>query len=254
VIYRANRLKQTLARGGRARAGWLFSDAPVNAEIMGLAGFDALLLDREHSAAGFETCVATMRAIRAAGDSTILVRAAENSVSELKRLLDLGAEGVLLANVESAEEARDAVAACRYPPRGRRGMQYPLSRAASWGLDADTYVATIEDNLLVAAMIESPAGVEAIDGIAAVDGIDMLFIGPGDLSAGAGHATDYAHPVVASLLETAEARVRRSGKLLGGAAWPGHPPEALFARGYSFVSFTSDVALLRDAAMAAARA
>ncbi len=77
-----------------------------------MAGFDALLLDREHSAASIETCVHAMRAIRTAGDSTILARAAENDTSELKRLLDAGVEGVLLANVESADEARHAVSAC----------------------------------------------------------------------------------------------------------------------------------------------
>ncbi|MDB5367868.1 MAG: 4-hydroxy-2-oxovalerate aldolase [Rhodospirillales bacterium] len=252
-MYRPNRLLAALRRNEKLRAAWLFSDAPVNGEIMGLAGFDALLLDREHSAASIETCVASMRAIRTAGDSTILARAAENDVSELKRLLDAGVEGVLLANVESASEARHAVSACRYPPRGKRGMQYSLSRAAGWGRDADSYAATISDNLLIIAMIESPDGVAAIDEIAAVDGIDMLFIGPGDLSATAGHERDYDHPTVRDLIETAETRIKRSGKLLGGAAWPGHGPDALFARGYNFVSYTSDVALLRDAAFEAAR-
>lgn len=252
-MFRSNKLRASLIAGGNALGAWVFTGSVDNAEILGAAGFGAVLIDREHSATGLESVVAMMRGVRCAGDSTILVRAATNDATELRRLLDNGAEGILLANVQSADEARHAVSCCRYPPGGRRGLHYTVSRAAGWGNDAAAYAAGVQDNLLVIAMIESVEGVAAIDAIAAIDGIDMLFLGPLDLSASAGHPGDYEHPAVREQFRLAEAKIRASGKLLGGAAWPGNLAPALFQRGYSFVSSTSDVGLLRDAANAAAR-
>src|SRR5690349_15484932 len=176
-----HRFLERLEAGARCRGAWLFLGSPDAAEVLGHAGFDALIIDHEHSPGGIETAVHQMRAIRAAGDAAILARLGGNDDAAIKRLLDCGAEGLLLPNVESAAQARDFVAACHYPPRGRRGTHLSVSRAAAWGFESEAYLRD-SGKLFLAAMIESAAGVRAIPEISRVDGLTMLFIGPGDLA------------------------------------------------------------------------
>jgi 2-keto-3-deoxy-L-rhamnonate aldolase RhmA len=246
------RLLDRLEAGEHCRGAWLFLGSPDAAEVLGHAGFDALLIDHEHSPGGLETAVHQMRAIRAAGDATILARLGSNDPAAIKRLLDCGAEGLLLPNVESAEEARAFVAACRYPPKGRRGAHFTVSRAAGWGFRSDECYRDAE-TIFLAAMIESLAGVRAIPDIALVVGLSMLFIGPLDLTGSIGRMGQWNDPEVVSLLADAEAATLASGMALGGALVPGDTPRAAFARGHRFVTVGSDVGMLRQAAEQLAR-
>lgn len=234
------------------RGAWLFLGSPDAAEVLGRAGFDALIIDHEHSPGGLETAVHQMRAIRAAGDATILARLGSNDAAAMKRLLDCGAEGLLLPNVESAEEARAFVAACHYPPRGRRGTHLSVSRAAGWGFDSEAYYRD-SGRLFLAAMIESRAGVRAISEISRVPGLTMLFIGPGDLAAGIDRMGRYDDPDVVALMREAESAIRAGGLRLGGALVPGDSAPEAFGRGYCLATVGSDVGMLRHAAAALAR-
>ena len=247
---RQARFFQAIDRGDRLTGAWLFLGSPDAAEVLGHAGFDALIIDHEHSPGGMETAVHQMRAIRVAGDAAILARLGGNDAAAIKRLLDCGAEGLMLPNVESAEEARDFVAACRYPPKGRRGAHFTVSRAARWGLEGDAYCRDSE-RLFLAAMIESVAGLRAIPQIARVEGISMLFIGPLDLTGSAGLMGRWNDPAAIALLREAEAATLAAGKALGGATIPGESAQDCFARGYRFVTVGSDVGMLRDAAVKA---
>src|SRR4030095_2524428 len=134
--------------------------------------------------------------------------------------LDAGAEAVLIPSIDTPEEARAAVAACLYPPRGRRGTAASSVRASSYGMAPD-YVATCAENLLIACQIESAKAVENIDDILGVGGMDMLFIGPFDLSATVGQMGNLKHPEVALLIERADERIKGAGRALGRAAHPG---------------------------------
>lgn len=243
-----NRLLERLEAGGSCRGAWLFLGSPDAAEVLGLAGFDALIIDHEHSPGGIETAVHQMRAIRAAGDATILARVGSNDAAAIKRLLDCGAEGLLLPNVESAEDAAAFVAACRYPPKGVRGAHFTVSRAAAWGLHAEACHRDAE-RIFLAAMIESERGVRAIPAIARVDGISMLFIGPLDLTGSIGRMGQWRDPEVGALMRAAEESARSSGVMLGGALVPGDSARAAFARGYRFVTVGNDVGMLRQAAV-----
>ena len=183
-MYRPNVLKQRLRNGEKVLGCWTMLGQPQVVEILSLAGFDYLVLDQEHGLGDATSLAAQLHAMSAT-PTVGVVRVPWNDHVYLKRVLDVGAEAVLIPSVDTADEARAAVAACRYPPRGRRGTASSSVRASSYGM-APNYVATCADELLIACQIESATAVANIDAILAVDGIDLMFIGPFDLSATVG--------------------------------------------------------------------
>jgi 2-keto-3-deoxy-L-rhamnonate aldolase RhmA len=130
-----------------------------------------------------------------------------------------------------------------------RGAAHILNRASSYGLASEAYLRDAGHELLVICQIESLEAVANIEAISAVDGIDMLFIGPVDLSGSAGGIGDFSNPVFVDALARAERVIRESGKLMGGIPRPDVTPRDMFARGYDFVIASSDVLLLRNAAL-----
>lgn len=247
-MYRGNTLKQRLRNGERVLGCWTMLGQPQVVEILSLAGFDFLVLDQEHGLGDVTSLAAQLHAMSAT--STVgVVRVPWNDHVYLKRVLDVGAEAVLIPSIDTADDARAAVAACLYPPRGRRGTAASSVRASSYGMAAD-YIATCADNLLIACQIESARAVENIDAILAVEGIDLLFIGPFDLSATVGRMNDLKHPDVARLIEHAETRIRAAGRPMGTVPHPGCTWKDMFERGYQFVNAGSDIARLRDGSLA----
>ena len=172
-----------------------------------------------------------------------------NDPVEIKRALDTGVEGIMVPSVDTPEAALAAVAACHYPPRGIRGAAHILNRASSYGLESAAYLRDAGRELLVILQIESLEAVANLEEIAIIDGIDMLFIGPMDLSGSAGGIGDFDNPIFVEAIERAERVIRESDKLLGGIPRTGFTPLDMFARGYDFVIASSDVLLLRDAAL-----
>ena len=130
---RPNRLKALLQEGKLACGSWLTLCSPLGAEIMGLAGFDWLLIDMEHGSGDYQTLLGQLQAISCAGETTTVVRVQWNDPNIVKRVLDLGAEGVMVPGVRTVDEARQAVASLRYPPEGIRGIANV--RASRVGLD-----------------------------------------------------------------------------------------------------------------------
>lgn len=245
-----SRLVDRLAAGAASVGAWLFTASPDAAEILAIAGFDALVIDHEHTPGSIETAVHQMRAIRAAGEGTILVRLPGLDAERIKRTLDCGAEGLLLPDAKNAAQVRDFVAASRYPPRGRRGAHFTVSRAARWGADGERYYRECDSRLLLAAMIESDEAVRAIPEMTKVDGLSMLFVGPLDLTGSIGRMGEWDHPDCIALMREAEAAVIASGIALGGALVPGDSARACFSRGYRLVTVGSDAGMLRQAARA----
>lgn len=245
-------LKARLLAGEARLAAFLFTDSADVAEIMAVSGFDALIVDREHVASDMERAVGQLRAIRCIADIPVLVRLRDHGEGSIKPLLDAGFDGIVAANVTSAAAAGRLVAASHYPPLGRRGAQFTVSRAARYGLDAGEAVKRARADTLLIAMIESAAGLAAIPEIAAVPSIDMLFIGPLDLSADFGTYGDLTHPDLRAAIATAERSILQSGVMLAGALLPDDTARAAFARGYRLVTGASDVGLLLAAARSAA--
>jgi 4-hydroxy-2-oxoheptanedioate aldolase len=221
-MYRRNVLKSRLRAGESVYGAWVGSGSPGNAELLGHVGFDFLVLDLEHGAGELSDAVAMLRAAESSATPCI-VRAPWNDPIWLKRALDAGVDSVMIPSVETADAARAAVAACRYPPQGARGYAAGVVRASTFGLEPD-YVAKANDNLLIVLQIESKTAVEHAAEICAIDGVDVVFIGVNDLAGSIGRLEQLDHPDVRSLVDRAEEIILAAGKPMGtvpsaGASW-----------------------------------
>jgi len=246
-MFRENWLKSRLRAGKKSLGCWLAMGSPAAAEIIGLAGFDFALIDLEHGPGEYENAVAQMQAMSAA-PTTALVRVPTNDQIHIRRALDAGAEGIMVPMVETAEEAAAAVAACRFPPRGIRGSATSIVRAANYGMAEADYIDRFEDNLLILCQIETLKGIENIGEIAGVEGVDLLFVGPSDISTVMGYARQRDHADVKAMLARVEAEIKATGKWMGTVPRYGMSPPELFALGYDMVSGGSDSGHIRKVA------
>ena len=244
-----NPLKARLRAGKPALGCWLTFGSSVVAEILGLSGYDAVLIDLEHGFAGLPETVQCLQALSATGAAG-LVRVPDNDPVALKRVLDIGVTGVMIPNVGSAEGARAAIAACRYPPAGIRGAAYGMVRASGYGMAREAYLARGDEALLIICQIESRAGLDAIEEIAAVDGVDCLFVGPYDLSGSLGRLGQFTDPGVRAAVLDAERRIKRTGITLGALPSLGRSPAEMVRDGVDLVIAAADTGLLRKAAQA----
>lgn len=248
-MVRSNRLKERLREGQPSLGCWLHLASPIAAEVVAQAGYDAIVIDHEHGPGDLVNGLLQMQA--ASGTpATAILRVPWNDPVYIKRALDIGAEGIIVPSVQNAAEARAAVAACRYPPQGVRGFANQVTRSADYGARVEEYLAGLPENLLVICQIESVEAVGNAAEIAAVEGVDMLFIGPSDLAASAGHLGRPEHPVVRALIAETEGRAREAGRALGSVPVPGRSAREMLAGPYDFVVSGSDVALLRAGARA----
>jgi 4-hydroxy-2-oxoheptanedioate aldolase len=252
-MFRENSLRKKLQSGQKALGCWLALGNAATAEIAGLAGYDWVMIDHEHGPGDFQSAIAQMQAL-AAFETTSLLRVPWNDPVYIKRALDAGAEGIMVPMVETADEARAAVAACRYPPNGIRGAATSSVRAADYGLAEADYVAGAEAQLMIICQIETLTGIENIEAIAAVEGVDMLFVGPSDISTNLGYAKQRDHPKVKEVLAEVEKRIKDAGKWMGTVLRFGLDPQDLFDAGYDIVSGGSDSNHVRNAAVAQVKA
>lgn len=250
-MYRPNILKARLKAGENVYGAWVGSGSADNAEILGHAGFDFLVVDQEHGAGEMADAVAMLRAAESSGTPCV-VRAPWNDPVWLKRILDAGAEAVMIPSVETADLAAAAVRACRYPPQGARGYAAGVVRASTFGFEPG-YVHKANENLLIVVQIESAVAVEAAAEICAVEGVDVVFIGVNDLAGSIGRLEQLDHPDVRDLVRRAEDVILASGKPMGTVPSAGASWQELFGRGYRMVVGPHDVILLREAARAAVR-
>ena len=240
-----------LAAADRPFVGmWVCSGSPLLAEVAAGSGLDWLLIDMEHSANTLESVQVQLQAV-AAYPVTPLVRAPFNDQVAIKQILDLGAQNLIVPMVSSAEEARAAVAATRYPPEGVRGVGSALARSARWNR-VDRYLQESAEHTSLTVQIETTAGVEAAAEIAAVDGVDAVFVGPSDLSASMGLLGQQTHPDVVRAVESVFAAVHGTGTPVGVNAFDPAAADAYLAAGADFVAVGADVALLARASEALA--
>ena len=242
-----NQFRKDLIAGKNLIGCWCSLASPITTEVLGLAGFDWLLLDGEHSPNDVLSFVPPLMALKDSPSAPV-VRPQWNDTVQIKRLLDAGFHNFLIPFVQSADDARAAVAATRYPPQGVRGLSVS-QRNNRYGTVKD-YFKVVNDNIAVMVQIENITGVEAIDEICAVEGVDGVFIGPGDLSATMGYIGNPAHPEVQAVI----ARICASAKAHGTPVGILAPAEADARRylemGISFVAVGSDLGVFRNATQA----
>jgi 4-hydroxy-2-oxoheptanedioate aldolase len=213
----------------------------IVAEILAGSGFDWILVDTEHAPNELPGVFSQLQAM-AGGTAEPVVRAAWNDVVLIKRLLDIGARSLLVPFVQNAAEARQAVAATRYPPDGNRGFCV-APRANRYGR-VGGYHRDAHQEICVLVQVETRAAVDEIEAIASVDGVDGIFIGPGDLAADLGHLAHPKHPEVQAVIAEACTRIRAANKPAGMLT--GDPEEAIryLENGFTFVAVGSDAGLL----------
>jgi 4-hydroxy-2-oxoheptanedioate aldolase len=207
-----NRFKHRLAAGEQQIGLWVSLASAYSAELVAGSGFDWLLLDGEHSPNEVDNLLLQLQAV-APYPATPIVRAAWNDKVLVKRLLDIGAQTLLIPYVSTEAEAVEAVRAIRYPPRGVRGVA-GVTRASRYGRIAD-YAKRAEGELCLLVQVETREALDNLERIAGVDGVDGVFIGPADLAAGLGHLGDIAHPDVQAAIKEAIRRIRACGKAAG---------------------------------------
>lgn len=237
-----NPFKRAL-RAGRQQVGlWSSLAHPTSVEILAGSSFDWLLLDMEHSPNDVNMVLSQLQAAASGGKAHPIVRPPWNESVIIKRLLDAGAQTLLLPFVQNADEARRAVAATRYPPDGVRGFA-SSARAQRYGRVKD-YHAHAADEICVLVQVETPEALKHLEAIAAVDGVDGIFIGPGDLSSTMGMLGRQNHPDVVSTIEAAIRRIVATGKAAGILTSDETLAKRYIAAGTTFTAVGSDVGLL----------
>jgi 4-hydroxy-2-oxoheptanedioate aldolase len=242
-----NPLRRALAEG-RPTLGYLVSMPSVQT-VLALArtGVDWLMIDTEHAPISIES-VAAMIAATGGTPATPLVRVPGVRPELVKPALDSGALGIVFPQIATREDAEATVRAVRYAPAGERGYG-PTYAALRWGVSNLDYLKAANDAVLNIVLIESLAGVDALDDILKVDGLDVVAIARGDLSQNLGVAGQFDHPRLREVVARAEAKIAaRRDVTLGGIAFSADDARAMIARGYRFIVLGSDAALMAGAA------
>jgi 2-keto-3-deoxy-L-rhamnonate aldolase RhmA len=245
-----NPLKRKIRNNEQTYGCWITLGHQLIPEILAPAGFDWLTVDMEHSSIELNELLPLIISIEANG-MVPLVRVGENDANLIKRVMDAGAYGVIVANINSPEEARDAVNAVKYPPTGNRGVG--LYRAQGFGKTFESYLKWVEEQSIVIVQIEHIDAVTQIDNIFKVSGIDAFIIGPYDLSGSLGKPGQFDDPEVVDALN----RVLEAGEKhripAGFHAVSSDPKEAVKRKkqGFKFLGFSLDSIFLGDAAIKA---
>lgn len=222
---------------------WITLNHPSIAEIMADCGFDWLCIDMEHSVTDYFEAQQLIVAIQSKGIKAF-VRVGENNARIIKRILDAGADGIIVPSVNSAAEAQKAVNAVKYPPEGTRGVG--LARAQGYGFDFENYRDIKSKSIKLILQIEHINAISELDAILSIDGVDGTFIGPYDLSGSIGKPGQWEEPEVVAALKIYEATVKKYDKLIGFHVVPADYQLVLEKQkqGYNFIAFSFDAFFL----------
>jgi 2-keto-3-deoxy-L-rhamnonate aldolase RhmA len=233
-----NKLKTKLKAGKKTIGAWAQLASPFTAEILSSAGFDWLMLDMEHGPGDILTLISQIQAMKGS-DSVPLVRAPWNDFVIIKRILDAGAQGVLIPYVNNQIEAEQAVKACKYPLEGIRGVA-GSPRAAGYGQNLGNYLQKANEEICIMMAIETHEAVANLDGILQVNGLDVVFIGPMDLASSMGYFGSPFQPEVQAAIQTIEIKVLAAGKILATTTETWEQTQKLFERGYQMLMLMAD--------------
>lgn len=244
-----NHFKKALAKGESQIGLWSSLSSNYTVEVIAGAGFDWLLLDMEHSPNDLESVLGQLQAAAAYATHPV-VRVPWNDMVAIKRVLDVGAQSLLVPYVSTAEEAAAAVSYTRYPPQGVRGVA-GTTRATRFGRIKD-YARRAPEEICLLVQVETQSALDNIEAICKVPGIDGVFIGPADLHASLGYTGEIANPDVKPRIDDAIRRIRRAGKAPGILTPSEADARHWLECGALFVAVGADVGILARGAEALA--
>lgn len=239
-------LKEKIRSGEAVHGCWINMASTISAEIVGQAGFDWLLLDLEHGAGDVAIMYQQLQALSASSSASI-VRIDQLARPKAQRILDAGAGGIMFPQIQSAEQAREAVEMMYYPPRGSRGMA-KMTRATGFGKSADDYINNLDQNLVSVIQIETLQAVQNVETIAATDGIDVLFVGPTDLTVSLGILGQLNHPNYQDAINAVATAAKKYGKAAGVLLQDVNEYEMYYRLGYRFLACGADSMFVRKGA------
>ena len=245
--HQTSRLKQRLQKKELTVGSWLTIPHRSVVEVFAKSGFEWLVIDLEHSPIGIDQTAELIAHIQGNGMQA-LVRVTKNEEVIIKRVLDAGADGIVVPMIKSKQEAEKAVSFTYYPPLGSRGVG--LNRAQHYGEGFESYKKWLNDNIVIIAQIEHIDAIENLDEILSVEGIDGTIIGPYDLSSSMGFPGDYNRPDVKDALQSYITKGNKANKPLG---YHVIESDSLFSiekiqQGYSLIAFSIDFFFLGDRA------
>lgn len=234
------RLLQRLRAGEPALGVWCSLDSTASIEAVTSLDVDWITLDGEHGLIAAVACLPQLQAVRAPVTALVRLPAADPALAA--RVLDAGADGIVVPRVETAEQAAAMIAACRYPPAGRRGIG--PHRASGYGTRIGDYLTHANERVAVIIQIESREAVDRCAQIAATDGLTAALIGPNDLAASLGHFGDLEHPEVEEAIERVLAICREAGLPAAIYCRDGKQARARLEQGFAMVNVCGDLGAL----------
>ena len=242
-----NNFKTRLLNGEICYGGWATMGSTVATELLGLSGFDWVLIDGEHGANDYRSCVEQLLALNAT-PAAAFIRPENNDPVILKRFLDFGFYNFIIPMVETAEAAELAVKATRYPPDGFRGVSVS-TRSNRFGSQTD-YFQKINQSICLIVQIESLLGIQNVESIAKTPGVDCLFIGPQDIAASLGYIANPAAKEVQDAMKDLTKKILSLGKTVGILAASQADAKVYRDWGIQFIGVGSDQAYIKKSASA----
>lgn len=248
VLAKGRRFKDALASGRRLSGAWSTLGSVEVTVLMARAGLDFVLIDLEHGMGGIDGLTRQVQALLSL-DTAVMVRLPDHENGSIKRILDAGANALLVPQVDTAAQAKSVIASAMFAPDGQRGVAVGAIAAADNGYAPDTYFKNANDALTILTQVESPQAVENVLDVLAIPHLDGIFVGPNDLSATMGKFRDYDDAAFQAAFETVLTQTLAAGKLFGALPFPGNDADTLAAKGARVVPNGSDQGFLRAGAL-----
>jgi 4-hydroxy-2-oxoheptanedioate aldolase len=244
-------LKKRLQQGETVNGCWLNLGSSLTAEIVGLAGFDWVLIDLEHGAGNEKDVLSQLQALEST-PTAAFVRVESSDSARISHVLDLGAEGVMCPKVNNADEAKKVINGLHYPPFGNRGVA-KMVRATAFGQNFNQYYQEAKDTILGIVQIETKESLNHLDEIAAVEGVDVLFIGPADLSMELGIFEQFDNHIFLDAVKNIVQAAQNAGKASGILFFNPDDYKKYHDMGIRFIACGADATFVANGARAMAK-